>query len=237
MRLLQFPAALLLAGAVLSSCDEEGICLKGVGDVETRTLQLDAFHGVEVNGSTKVYVERGPTQKVEVKGQANILDELETDVDDGIWHIEFDRCLRKHKTVEVYITLPDLDYAEVSGSGLMSWQDTFDADNFQARVSGSGELTGPVAANQVTARISGSGAINLSGTAQDQDIAISGSGNLRAFGLQTKTTEVDVSGSGNAEVTTSDVLDVNISGSGRVYYQGNPTVNADISGSGKVIKK
>lgn len=237
MKIPVFAAALLLAGAALSACDNGGLCIRGEGDVETREIQLDAFHGIDVNGSTKVYIARGPVQHVKVKGEPNILDELETDIDDGTWQIEFDRCLGKHKAVEVYITMPDMDYAEVSGSGLLQMDDTFEAADFQARVSGSGKINGQITVGKLTSRISGSGSISLAGTAVNHDIAISGSGSINAFELDTRNTEVGVSGSGSAEVTVADALDVDISGSGRVYYQGNPAVNTHISGSGKVIKR
>jgi len=237
MKLPVFASALLIAGVVLSACDDEGFCIEGEGDVETREIKLDAFDGVDVNGSTKVYIARGQVQRVEVKGEPNILDELETDIDDDIWQIAFNRCLRKHKTVEVYITLPDLNYAAVSGSGLLQMNDTFDASDFRASVSGSGKINGKVTAGKLTSRISGSGSISMAGAAVNHDIAISGSGSINAFDLGTKVAEVDVSGSGLAEVTVADALDVDISGSGRVYYQDNPTVNTHISGSGKVIKK
>ncbi|WP_242928701.1 head GIN domain-containing protein [Pontibacter vulgaris] len=219
------------------SCDENGPCIRGEGDVETRELQLDEFNGVYVNGSTKVYIERGAQQHVEVKGQPNILDELETEVSDGVWRIETDRCLRRHKTIEVYITIPELRYAEVNGSGSLVTEDTFEVQEFQARVSGSGDITARFDASKGISRISGSGNIRLNGNAALHNVSISGSGNLRAFGLDTRTTTVDISGSGEAEVTATETLDATISGSGKVYYQGSPTVNSRITGSGKVVKR
>ncbi len=229
--------SILAVSFLFISCDENGPCIRGEGDVETRELQLDSFNGVYVNGSTEVYIERGPQQRVEVKGQPNILDELETEVRDSIWRIETDRCLRRHKTIEVYITLPELRYAEVNGSGSLSTEDTFDVQEFQMRVSGSGDIIARFAANKGISRIDGSGNITLDGTAALHNVSISGSGRLRALGLDTETTEVDISGSGEAEVAVTTTLDVDISGSGKVYYQGNPTVNSRISGSGKVIKR
>ena len=75
----------------------------------------------------------------------------------------------------------------------------------------------------------------MKGSAWEHSINISGSGNVRAFGLDTKSTYVRISGSGNSEVTVQDYLNVTISGSGSVYYKGNPDIEANISGSGTIL--
>ena len=56
-------------------------------------------------------------------------------------------------------------------------------------------------------------------------------------GLTSKTVKARISGSGDASVMVTDMLDVAISGSGSVTYSGNPQVTQEISGSGKLIKK
>lgn len=227
----------LLLSVFFSACDDSGFCLEGEGETESRTLDLPVFEGVKVRGNTHVFIERGKRQQVLVKGQANVLDELERNVSDGVWEIGFDRCFRDHKTVEVYITLPELSSAEVSGSGYLVMEDRFRTRDFTVGVSGSGDIKGRIEADKVDARISGSGTIELSGDANEQEINISGSGNHHAFDLRTNVTDVHVSGSGKAQVKVADELDVNISGSGRVYYKGNPNTSVDVSGSGKLIKE
>ena len=228
----------MLAFAVLfTSCDEGGMCLEGEGDVETRTLDLGRFEGISVNGATRVFVKSGSPQQVEVKGQANVLNELETDVNDSVWEIRFDRCLRNHVTVEVYITVPELTSASVGGSGYVELEDVFRSETFDASVSGSGDMKLKVETDHLTSRISGSGTISAAGVARRHDLAISGSGNNNSVDLRNMETDVDISGSGEAEVNARNSLDVHISGSGRVYHMGSPKVISDVSGSGKIISK
>ncbi|GAB3203223.1 hypothetical protein ABID22_000969 [Pontibacter aydingkolensis] len=237
MKSLRITTVVLFSILSLSACDESGFCLEGEGDVEARTLELSRLEGVKVQGNTKVYITRGNRQRVDVKGQPNILDELETNVEGGVWDIGFDRCLRKHKTVEVYITVPELTSAKVSGSGYIELQDKFRAREFEAAVSGSGDIEGKIDTERLTSRISGSGSIELTGVAREQDIHISGSGSHYAFDLRSNRADVNISGSGKARVQASDELDASISGSGRVFYKGNPDTNLNVSGSGKVIKE
>ena len=62
-----------------------------------------------------------------------------------------------------------------------------------------------------------------------------GSGGFYGFPLSASTCQVDISGSGNCEVTVDNDLDVVIEGSGSVYYKGSPSIEVDITGSGRVV--
>lgn len=221
----------------LFACGDEVDCIRGRGDSETRELNLDGVSGVRVNGSTRVFVKRGNNQQVQVKGQPNVLDEINTSVQNGVWDISFDRCLRSHNTVEVYLTVPEFSSAELIGSGRVELQDQFETNDFRAVLDGSGSLSINVQAAKVISRLSGSGTVDLSGAASVQEANLTGSGAIKAFGLETESSGVQLSGSGNVEVSANTNLAVSISGSGNVYYQGDPTVNSTISGSGKVIKR
>jgi len=62
-----------------------------------------------------------------------------------------------------------------------------------------------------------------------------GSGSFFGFPLSASVCQVDISGSGNCEVTVDNDLDVVIEGSGSVYYKGSPSIEVDITGSGRVV--
>ena len=83
--------------------------------------------------------------------------------------------------------------------------------------------------------ITGSGNIKLEGLGDELDIRITGSGDVAAFNLDVVRARVEITGSGNAEVSVEDELDVKISGSGDVRYKGNPSLDVNISGSGRVV--
>lgn len=228
---------IILPVLLLISCDEESDCIRGRGDVETREFNLDAVSGLRVNGDTRVFVRRGATQRIEVKAQPNVLDAINTNVSNGVWDLSFDRCLRRHKTVEVHMTVTELSSAEMIGSGRIELQDEFETDDFRAVLDGSGYLRINALADRVTSRLTGSGNIDMVGEAGMQDISLSGSGSIKSFGMPSENAGVTLSGSGNIEVNAANELAVSISGSGNVYYQGNPTINSTISGSGKVLKR
>ncbi len=229
-------AVLCLATAVMSSCDDQ-MCIKGEGPVEQRELQLQPFDAIDANGDFKVYITQGSPQKVEVKGESNILSDLRTDIESGTWKIAHRSCVRRSETVEVYITLPEVSALRLNGSGRISASNTLETEELQLDLNGSGRMNLEVETDELIAHTSGSGEITLRGEADKSAIVMSGSGKVAAYDLQSKDVSVKLSGSGRAEVAASSTLTVDISGSGSVHYMGNPSVNTQISGSGKVVKR
>lgn len=238
MKNVKMYCVIFLAIVLMTSCDDKGNnglfnCIEGEGDVVTQELLINEFTGVKSRGSSQVYITQGNDFKVEVEGQQNIIDNIETDIQDGIWEIEFEDCQRDYVELKIYITMPEIKSLEVSGSGDMFGQDVFTLDNIHLKVDGSGSID--VAfdnATDVDARISGSGKIKLQGTTNYIGSKISGSGDLKAYDLEANIGNIRISGSGDAEVTVYDELEVKIEGSGDVYYKGNPIINVDITGSG-----
>jgi hypothetical protein len=72
-------------------------------------------------------------------------------------------------------------------------------------------------------------------TQQNMKIDLEGTGSFLGFNLTANNCQVDISGTGNCEITVNSSLDVSIDGTGNVYYKGNPNIQEDISGTGKVI--
>jgi len=228
---------LLFAGLILLAGCGDSNCIKGEGAIETRTLNLEPFSRIESNGDFKVYLVQGKTQKVEVKGQPNILDQLSTNISRDTWKITHEECVRNSKGVEVFITLPVVASLYVNGSGFIEGEGDFTATDLEVSVNGSGRIALTADASKVISRISGSGKIILEGSAPIYSTNISGSGRAESYNLDSENVSVTISGSGIAEVSAATALNVAITGSGIVYYKGSPTINQQISGSGKVVRK
>ena len=183
---------------------------------------VDAFTKVSFGFPGKLYLKQGSPQKVELEGDADVLEEVETEVSGGRLRIGkegkwFD--WKPDDKITVYITMPDIEAVAVSGSGDVVGQSRIRTNDLKLNVSGSGALSLDVEANcDVEADVSGSGDINLKGR-------------FHAF-------ESDVSGSGKVALsaTIDGLADFGISGSGKVAASGSADrVSAQISGSGKVL--
>jgi hypothetical protein len=231
-------AALTASGCFINFDDDDGIgCLRGNGPVVTEIISMPDFHGIELTTSADVFIKQGPVQRVEVEGKENLIPELSRRVSGGIWKIQFDRsCVRNVGDMRIFITLPDLSSLRSSGSGDIVSENIFLAPELTLFISGSGNIDLGAETAAIDATITGSGKMFLEGFAAAAKYRISGSGDVRAFNLESRTADVNISGSGDCELFVTEFLKVRISGSGDVFYQGNPSVDVSISGSGKVVK-
>ena len=212
--------------------------IRGEGPTVTKTLNISPFHAVSLGFSGNVYLKQGSTQSVEVEGQQNIINNIKTGVRDGLWKINFDRPVRKHEPVNIYITIPKVTKAHLSGSGDLVSKGSFTGlDELALSISGSGDIRFEAEASAISARISGSGDIDLSGKAAKVQLKVSGSGDIEAYDLQARDCNIQISGSGNCQITAEEMLEVKVSGSGDVYYKGRPRIHSKISGSGDLISR
>lgn len=210
--------------------------ISGEGPVITRTIDLDNFDGVANGFSCDVEITQGNSHKIVVEGQENILDNLRLNVEGGILKIKYDRTIRRAAKVKIYITMPTLTQASLSGSGdLRSTNHFADLENLEVGISGSGNVTLAASARTINTRLSGSGSVVLEGNTQELEISISGSGNLDARELESDKCIVGISGSGNATIFVNQALEAKVSGSGNVRYRGDVAkVQSRVSGSGSV---
>lgn len=225
--------------AFFSGCQLfDGFCPRGSGTPETRTLSMPAINGITLAVAGKVNISQGLVQQVEVTGYPNLLDILKTDVSSGHWRIEFDEnCVRNNDDFVVNITVTDLEQVRIAGSGSIEGQTPFFVNDVDVEISGSGDINMDLAAANIFSTISGSGNIFLKGLANRHTLDISGSGDFHGFDLISQHSDVNIAGSGSADVHAVQTLKVRISGSGNVQYKGSPSVDVSVSGSGKVSKK
>ncbi len=238
----------------ITSCTDGVFGIRGDGPIVSQTLELEDLKGVDMNISGNVHLTQSENQEIIIEAQQNIIDNLETNVHNGIVDFDFDRNVKKHDGVDIYMSIHTLSHLSLSGSGDINTTAPFstneiltlnlsgsgdfnieaDALEIYSNISGSGDFYIATETEYLQCGISGSGSYTLVGSATEADYSVSGSGNFSAFELDTDKTSIRVSGSGDARVSANNELDIKISGSGNVWYKGHPDVNSDISGSGDV---
>ena len=228
---------LLIALLTVTSCvDDDGFfqdCEKGRGPIVEETLSLSDFTGIDLKIAANVYITQDDFFEVVAKGEQNVIDELELDVRNDTWEIEFDDCMKDYE-LDFYITMPKVEFLAISGLGEIRGETFFDPQDITLRISGSGEMCLGLYSQNVDAKITGSGDMELEGTCEQFDLKITGSGDVGAFKMETERADVEITGSGDASVHVLEFLKVKITGSGDVFYKGFPDLDVDISGSGKV---
>lgn len=222
----------------LSSCFHHGHifdCVEGNGKFITEEFDLDNFSGITLNIAANIKLTQGDRQLVEIEGQENIIDVLDLRVRNNNLIIGFDDECVNHDDLTIFITIPEIKFLSIHGSGNIRGENIFNIRDLELKISGSGDIDLGLDADDIDAKISGSGTIKLDGEMDDFDLKITGSGDLRAFGLHCDDANLSISGSGDVEIFVDDNLDVKITGSGDVFYKGHPKLDVSITGSGEVI--
>ena len=200
------------------SCIKDRLTADGNITAEIRTP--GNFTGVHSSGSNPITISYGTEYKVEIIGSANLIPKYKTEIHNGVINLGYEHVKVQNDDIEVFVTLPEITKASMSGSGRLWIDGNFPAvDRFRLSISGSSKTTvrGAFAANEVNVDISGSGDADL-----EKIHATRG--------------DVRISGSGDVRMNVQNALKARISGSGTVFYTGNPTVDSEVSGSGKIIK-
>jgi hypothetical protein len=205
----------VLSGLVFSmiGCGTSDSCISGSSSVVSQTLDLSGLTGVDFQAAGKLSATLGETQTVMVKGPDNLIDRLHTDVINGVWEIGFDECVRDDTALEIVITVPEFDSAELSGSGTIVAET--DSSSFDTTLSGAGTVT-------------------ISGESTRHHVTLAGSGTVESFGLAAAEATVVLSGQGTVNVAADERLAVELSGAGAVFYQGDPELDIRITGAGSV---
>lgn len=206
------------------------------GPVVSETRELSRFQSIDLSGSGTVRYRKSDSFRVTVTARESVIGRLKTRVsgDELELGVEPPFSIRGDGKIEYLVEAPALTGIAISGSGSFSADRPIVGRTFSADISGSGEITAELEAESVDARISGSGSIELSGTAGSLEFTDSGSGELKARRLEVREANIELSGSGSAEVSVADRLRGRISGSGDISYAGRPQVDFSGSGSGKI---
>lgn len=232
--------SIIIAGICMlsfTSCIKEVI--SGSGPEVTEVRNTGSFTGIELALNATVNYTQDSVFKVEIKGQQNVINEIQTDISGSqlIIKLPWDTKLVSYSPITINISAPGVNAFNVSGSGKIQSVSNVAVTNADLNISGSGSINiSSITSSDIDVRVSGSGTVQISsGSTTTQSMNISGSGLIDVLGVTAKSASTYTSGSGDIKLTATENLEAHISGSGKVYYMGNPVIDANISGSGKLI--
>lgn len=178
------------------------------GDDKTMTVEAADFDRIEVAGVFELKVSVGGDYAVTLSGREEDLARTKARVENGELILDTEergpdgkRLFIKHG-ITANVSLPALN--AIDAAGVVDGEASgIDAENFDADISGVGELT-------------------LSGTCGSLSADVSGVGELDAEALQCRSVDVDVSGVGEAKVYASESVDAELAGIGKIEVSGSP---------------
>lgn len=224
-------AAVLIAATTLKASAQSG---------ETR--QVSGFNAVASSGPFDVHIKINGTESLKIVAESDVIKEIETTVEGGKLRIKF----RHHENwgnenygrIDVYVTAKALSALANAGSGSIKVEGALSGDRVNISLSGSGNITSAVKADDFHAAVAGSGSIDLNGSAKETKINISGSGDVNGKSFRTATASVSIAGSGSAYLGAEKSISASIVGSGNVVYSGNATItDSRTVGSGRLSRE
>lgn len=226
---------LFVFATVFTSC-QKIILDAGNLTEEVRELEED-FTEIEISGSFDLLINQQETEDILiVEAGENLMEYVETYVQDGILHIDFEANNISAKGIKrIYVSQTNLDKITMDGSGDLE-ADELVAAAFELNMKGSGDAEIEFdEIENLDLSMDGSGDCEVIGLGTHLDLAILGSGDCNSRLFEAETATVNVNGSGDVEVYASSELLVNINGSGDVDYWGDPEItDININGSGDV---
>ena len=168
----------------------------------------------------------------------NIMPFITSNITNGVLVIDSDQTKRLEDfDLTVVLGMTSLERVTLAGVGsITSYSLGFSVDHtIEALLTGVGDIYLKVNAPDVTAVLLGAGTIRMTGQPTNFKGILSGAGRLEMFSLYADTAVVNLSGSGEVEVSVFDQLTAAISGEGSIYYKEDPTVYETITGNGRVV--
>jgi hypothetical protein len=207
-------ATLVTVGALATAAPAD--TLYGSGKAASSLRAVPAFRGIELEGSIDLEFRAGPTRRVEIVADDNLLPYVTTTVKDGSLKIgTASRPMSTRTGMKAVIVAPDLAALAIRGSG-------------DAKVTG-------IASKSFALSVRGSGDVEIAGRTDAVAVKVSGSGDVDVKDLVARSAAVDVEGSGDVEVHATQVVAINIDGSGEVDVYGKPkSVVRKINGAGTI---
>jgi Putative auto-transporter adhesin, head GIN domain len=231
---------ILFLSIAFSSCHLfHGKRIKGDGNITRQDRPVSGFNRIDVSGAIDVFIRQDSVFGVNVETDNNLQQYIEVYKDGDVLHIHTKDNTNPDPTesIKVYVTAPV--YKELEASGACSFNGNSKiSQTTPLEIDMSGACDADLVINVPAIKVGVSGACSVTLKGETKDFTAHGSGatTLHCFDLLSENANVDLSGSGNADVYASVKLDARSSGATDIKYKGNAAVNSTVSGAGSIKK-
>ncbi len=196
---------------------------QGNGRIVRENRSHRNFSGIKVGGSFDVFIQQGNTERVTIEADENLMDQIETKVEQGVLVIRTRKGIENASKLNVFVTIESLDFLKVSGAADLVAEDHIRVRDLEIQSSGSSDIKlMNLNAEKINCSSTGSSDIKLVGRADTINGNFSGSSDLKASELRAKHCKLRLSGSSDAKVYVAISIDAVTSGSSDIYCSGNP---------------
>ncbi|MBP6313033.1 MAG: head GIN domain-containing protein [Flavobacteriales bacterium] len=231
----------LIAGCQREQWDD---CITSAGPEREEIRKMEPFTTIDLNDRIDLVLEDRATNTIIVTAGRNLLDQVSTEVRDGVLFIKNDnRCnwVRSFKPrITVFVAIEAVEKLLLRGTGNITNTDTLVRDHFsveQFNAQGTTTLTVDVNVIDIVLH-TGAGDVQLYGLCNHTANLYSGiMAPIDASGMRTRFVNVNNSSVSDIRCWATEGLNVQLRDVGDVYYRNVPLdlVESDITGSGELI--
>ena len=207
---------------------------------QTRTFSVSGFNKLSLGSAFKIDVKQGSNYSVTAEGRSEDLDDLESNVSGGEFKLRYkgNGWNRNRKTVNVSITMPNLQGVDFSGASTVNVGKFSGVKNMEIEVSGASRVNMELVAQKVSMDLSGASSLTLLGKCDILNGEVSGASSFKGKDFPTREVSIDASGASSAAVVASAVIHAEASGASSVRYSGDvKDIHSSTSGASSVKRQ
>ena len=197
---------------------------------ESKTLDVGAFHGVDVSTGIRAIVSGGKSQSVVADADREALTDLRYEVRDGILHLWYDWNIldlltRPERDITVTIGTEVLDALETSAGATIEATGLMGEDIALEASSGSSLKTDAIEGMFYSIEASSGAHIETSGFCTTAEAEVSSGASISAKGLDCGKVSLEASSGASIEITAKETISAEVSSGGHATVHGKPSVD------------
>ena len=229
---------------ILSTLAIDGFDMDDAG-IAHSTLQLDAYHSVELRGAAELHLSHAATPSTTlttnmlqsvVSGEEN----WKAEVRDSVLYIDVTTQIPiEDMMLNFTIASPTLRKITVYGASKIETLDghTLQQPSLTLDLNGAAEADLHLQVNTLTVDAKGASLLELQGTAESAHITIAGAGELDAESFVVQDMHINCAGASVAEVHVQRELWAQAAGASKITYKGSPAIKQNMAVGGSIIRK
>ena len=232
------------APQILSTMAIDGFDVDDAG-IAHSTLQLDAYHSVELRGAAELHLSHAATPSTTLT--TNMLQSVvsgkenwKAEVRDSVLYIDVTTQIPiEDMMLDFAIASPTLRKITVYGASKIETLDghTLQQPSLTLDLNGAAEADLHLQVNTLTVDAKGASSLELQGTAESAHITIAGAGELDAESFVVQDMHINCAGASVAEVHVQRELWAQAAGASKITYKGSPAIKQNMAVGGSIIRK
>jgi len=212
--------------------------ITGNGRVVSERREIEEFDILDVSSGLEVFITFGEKPSLEIVADANLLDVINTRVENNRLRIRTDVNIRRAESKKINITVPSVSNIEVSGAASVIGSNSLKTDELEIEISSAGKIFLTTETSHLEIDINSAANAEIKGSTDNLQIEVSSAGKLNAGELVSKNCKVNVTSAGYAEVNVLNMLEAEANSAGSIFYSGNPEEKRfETSSAGTVSEK